>query len=151
MMVKKGDARAYHYRGNNGSKPYWRDVGDLSAYWEAHMELIGYDNDILNFSPVAGLTHLPFSRKDIIRRVNIEDYTVFQSSIAHTAQIGNAVIKNSIVCPGVKVEDGVIINNSVLLDGAKVAAGVDISDSLVMPKTKVFSGGQGSIMMSRLF
>ena len=145
MMVKKGDARAFQYKDNNGSKPYWRDVGDLSAYWQAHMELIKNDHDLLNFSPVAGLKQLPFSRKDIILKHDIETYKVFQSSIAHTAHIGHAVIKNSIVCPGVRVEDGVNISNSVLLDGSKVAAGVDISDSLVMPRTRVFSKGQYNI------
>jgi glucose-1-phosphate adenylyltransferase len=143
-MVEHHEARAFHYRENNISTPYWRDVGDLLAYWQAQMELIENDNDLLNFSPIAGLRQLPFSKKDIVWKYYNTNHKVVRSSIAHTARIGRAVIKNSVVCPGVKVEDGVNIKNSVLLDGSEVAAGVDLSGRLVMPSSKVVSAAQGS-------
>ncbi len=82
--------------------PYWRDVGDLLAYWQAQMELIENDNDLLNFSPIAGLRQLPFSKKDIVWKYYNTNHKVVRSSIAHTARIGRAVITNSVVCPGVK-------------------------------------------------
>ncbi len=138
-MVRQRDVRAFHYGENSNSTPYWRDVGDLSAYWQAQMELIENDNDLLNFSPIAGLSQLPFSKKDIVWKYYNANHRVVRSSIANSAQIGRAVIKDSIVCPGVKIEDGVHIQNSVLLDGSVVSAGVDLSGRLVMPSVKVLS------------
>ena len=144
-MVEHRHARAFHYRNEDDSTPYWRDVGDLSAYWQAQMEVIENDSDLLNFYPIAGLRHLPFSKKDIIWKYYNTDHKVVRSSIAHTAWIGRAVVTNSVLCPGVKIEDGAHINNSVLLDGAEVAAGVGLSGCLVMPRSKVLSADQSRI------
>ncbi len=146
-MVEHREARGFHYRENDNSTPYWRDVGDLSAYWQAQMELIENDFDLFNFSPVAGLRQLPFSKKDIVWKYYNTNHKVVRSSIAHTARIGRAVITNSVLCPGVKIEDGAHIQNSVLLDGSEVAAGVDLSGCLVMPSSKIFSAAQVTITM----
>ena len=146
-MVGHRQARAFHFRENDNSIPYWRDVGDLSAYWQAQMELIENDIDLLNFSPIAGLRQLPFSQKDIIWKYYTSNHKVVRSSVAHSARIGRAVVTNSVLCPGVKIEDGAHIQNSVLLDGSEVAAGVDLSGCLVMPSSKIFTAAQGSIAM----
>jgi glucose-1-phosphate adenylyltransferase len=147
VMVEDREARAFHFRENNNSTPYWRDVGDLSAYWQAQMELIENEFDFLNFSPIAGLKQLPFSRKDIIWKYYGNNHKVVRSSIAHSACIGRAVITNSVLCPGVKIEDGAHIHNSVVLDGSEIAAGVDLSGCLVMPSSKILSADYGSITM----
>ena len=146
-MVEQREARAFHYREDDNSIPYWRDVGDLAAYWQAQMELIENDIDLFNFSPIAGLRQLPFSKKDIIWKYYNTNHKVVRSSIAHTARIGRAVITNSVLCPGVRIEDGAHIQNSVLLDGSEVAAGVDLSGCLVMPRSKILSADQSSIMI----
>jgi len=146
-MVEHREARAFHNRNNDNSTPYWHDVGDLSAYWQAQMELIENDIDLLNFSPIAGLRQLPFSKKDIIWKYYNTNHKVIRSSIAHTARIGRAVITNSVLCPGVKVDDGAHIQNSVLLDGSEVAAGVDLSGCLIMPRSKILSADQVRMTM----
>ena len=144
-MVEDHEARAFHFRETDNSTPYWRDVGDLSAYWQAQMELIENDIDLFNFSPVAGLSQLPFSRKDIIWKYYNTNHKVVRSSVAHSARIGRAVVTNSVLCPGVKIEDGARIKNSVLLDGSEIAAGVDLSGCLVMPRSKISAAAQVSI------
>ena len=141
-MVKDREARAFHFRENDNSTPYWRDVGDLSAYWQAQMELIENEFDFLNFSPIAGLKQLPFSQKDIIWKYYDTHHKVVRSSVADTARIGRAVITNSVLCPGVKIEDGAHIHNSVLLDGSEIAAGVNFTDCLVLPSSKILSATQ---------
>jgi len=111
------------------------------------MELVENGSDLLNFSPIAGLRQLPFSKKDIIWKYYNTNHKVIRSSIAHTARIGRAVITNSVLCPGVKVDDGAHIQNSVLLDGSEVAAGVDLSGCLIMPRSKILSADQVRMTM----
>ena len=33
-------------------KPYWRDVGTLQAYWQAHMELISHESEMTLYNPM---------------------------------------------------------------------------------------------------
>ena len=49
MLVERGEAQVYDFGENEvpGATPrdegYWRDVGTLDAFWEAHMDLISID------------------------------------------------------------------------------------------------------------
>src|SRR5207244_1291266 len=38
--VKGNDVAAYAFTDATGGPGYWRDVGTLDAYWQAHMELL---------------------------------------------------------------------------------------------------------------
>ena len=112
---------AYEYNG------YWKDVGTLSSYWEANMELI-----------------------DIIPEFNLyeEFWKIYTKSdnqppqyIADTAQIERCIIgdgseiygrvRNCVIGPEVIVEEGAEVYDSILMQGAVIKKGTKIYKSII--------------------
>lgn len=100
---------AYEYNG------YWKDVGTLSSYWEANMELI-----------------------DIIPEFNLyeEFWKIYTNSGSLPPQYvsENSVVERSIICNGADIYGEV--HNSIIGAGVTVGKGTVIRDSIVMSDTK---------------
>ena len=104
---------------------YWRDVGNLSEYHEAHMDAL------------AGLVQLEFEGE---RRsgVIVEDEAKIdganfrgQNIVAHGSIIEDgAMLTNSIVGANCHIESGAVIENSILWDGVRVGRGAHTSNAV---------------------
>ena len=91
---------------------YWRDVGTIKAYFDAHMDLLGkkpvfeLDNPLWPIYP---------SRHDVpgskILRADIRN-----SLISEGVTIYNAKIKNSVIRSGVMIEDNVSIEDCIIME-----------------------------------
>jgi glucose-1-phosphate adenylyltransferase len=119
--VERGRAYSYPLPG------YWRDVGTIEAYWQSHMDLLEQEPPlklddsswpILTF----GVQRLP-ARID--RQARIEN-----SLIAPGCRIRGQVI-NSVLAPGVVVEEGAVVRNSIVFNDTSIEAGAQIAYSIV--------------------
>ncbi len=121
---------------------YWRDVGTIQAYWEANMDML---------NPESGLT----PQKWQIRTNTEADGSMFDRPPArytNTAKVTNSMIStgcvikgeviNSILSPGVRVEEGAIIKDSILFKDCIVRKGAQV-DLVVSDKRVEF--GEGSV------
>ncbi len=108
-------------------KDYWKDVGTIESYWQAHMDLLGEE-------PELDLQ----DRNWIIYSVNpnrppqylSEDAEVDNSMINKGTQIMGKV-KNSVLFYGVKVAQGAVVEDSVILPNTRVSSGAKIKNSIV--------------------
>jgi len=108
-------------------KDYWKDVGTIKSYWQAHMDLLGEDPE-LNLQ----------DRNWIIYSVNpnrppqylSEDAVVDNSMINKGTQIMGTV-KNSVLFYGVKIAQGAVVKDSVLLPNTRIGSGAKIKNSIV--------------------
>ena len=100
---------AYEYNG------YWKDVGTLSSYWEANMELI-----------------------DIIPEFNLyeEFWKIYTNPGFLPPQYisEQSVVERSIICNGTDIYGEV--HNSIIGSGVTVGKGTVIRDSIVMSDTR---------------
>lgn len=112
-LVSEGAVRAYPFPG------YWRDIGLIESYYQAHLDLVG--------RPAAF---------DLFR----DRWTIHtRSEERPPARIGpRAVIDQSLICHGCRVEGTVI--RSVLSPGVRVAAGAVVRDSVILTDTVIGSG-----------
>lgn len=62
--------------------------------------------------------------------------------VSRMARIGGATIENSVIAPGVTVEDGAFISHSVLLDGSIVHRNASISGIVLEPLATIPEGGR---------
>lgn len=92
---------------------YWRDIGNLQEYHEAHM-------DVLAGSVNIELEDLTSDGHPALRGKNL---IALEAKIDHTARVANSVIG-----PGCEIEPGAIVENSVLWKGTKVGAGASVSN-----------------------
>lgn len=105
-MLARGDkVLAYTFEG------YWRDVGTLEAYWQANMELLNEHQGLQIYD--RGWTIFTRS-EERPPAVLGQDAQVERSVISHGCQIKGQVI-NSILSPGVVVEEGAVVKDSIIM------------------------------------
>ena len=120
---------AYDFLTNEvpGSKPheeqgYWRDVGTIGAYWQAHMDLLGaaplFDLDnpqwpILTAAYGGPATH-------------VIGGDITDSLIGEGCHIANATVRRSILGRGVRIEPGAVVEESIVMDHTVVGRGAHL-------------------------
>lgn len=124
-LIKKHRVMAYNFRHNTvpGIKPYeergyWRDVGTLETYWQAHMDMVGSTPllDLRNQDwPI--LTDTFDGPTASFARATIEDSLVGQGSL-----IIDSRIRRSVIGRYVHVEHGAEIEECIILDGARIGS-----------------------------
>ena len=136
-----GLARAHALEG------YWRDVGTVSAYWEAHRDFIQEQPPLDLDDPswpirTRGGRH---SAARLLRGAVVED-----NLISGGTRVGGEV-RGSVLAPGVVVEKGARVVDSVLLPGARVRAGATVTRSVLDDGVEIGEsatvGGDGDITL----
>jgi glucose-1-phosphate adenylyltransferase len=126
--VADGRAYAYAYalRGTGAlARPYWRDIGTLQAYWQAHMELLGP-------APLMTLDDPSWP----LGRCNVAPTKI----AATAATAAGGTIEDSIVAAGCNIAGKVV--RSVLSEDVEVSHGAVIVDSVVLPGAFVGAGSR---------
>jgi glucose-1-phosphate adenylyltransferase len=128
MLVGQGAAQAYNFLENEvpGADPrdtgYWRDVGTLDSYFEAHLDLCAV-HPIFNLYndqwPI--LTHVPSQPP---------------AKFVHDSgdRVGRAI--NSVVSNGVIVSGGLVVD-SVLSPGVRVNSWSRVERAVIMHNTRI--------------
>jgi glucose-1-phosphate adenylyltransferase len=133
-FVSQGEAGVYDFTLNNipGStdrdRTYWRDVGTIDSFYEAHMDLI---------SPMP-VFNLYNSQWPIYTRQSISPPAKFVRGEGNT--VGTAL--DSIVASGVVISGGVV-EGSVLSNDVYVGTSSRVLDSVLMDKVTV---GEGAVV-----
>ena len=115
---------------------YWRDVGTIESYWDAHMDLLAA-NPSLNLEEAdlklrtAGAIMPParFGRAAVVR----------DSLISPAAHINGEVFR-SVISPGVVVEAGAVVRDSILQHRCVVRAGATVDRSILDKEVTVGRG-----------
>ncbi len=128
MLVGQGRAQAYNFLENEvpGSEPrdtgYWRDVGTLDSYFEAHLDLCA----------VHPIFNLYNDRWPILTYVPSQPPAKFVHDSGD--RVGRAI--NSVVSNGVVVSGGLVLD-SVLSPGVRVNSWSRVERSVIMHNTRI--------------
>ncbi|MFF0264350.1 glucose-1-phosphate adenylyltransferase [Kribbella sp. NPDC004536] len=123
MLVAEGKAGVYDFQENDvpgaldRDRSYWRDVGSLDSYHEAHMDLV-------SIQPVFNLYN--------------NDWPIFTShpQLPGAKFTDNATVGESIVCQG-SIVSGAHVDHSVLGSNVIVSAGADLQNCVIMDNCKI--------------
>jgi glucose-1-phosphate adenylyltransferase len=146
MMVKRGmRVFAYPFGG------YWVDVGTVSSYWQAHMDLLVATPPI-DLNDRSWVIH---TRTEERPPVWIESgASVVDSLITDGCRISSgARIERSVLSPGVMVETGAVIRESVVLTGSRIEANALVERAIVEKHVwvgagaKIGSAAQGVVLI----
>lgn len=124
---QKGNAYVYEYTG------YWKDVGTLSSYWEANMELIDIVPDFNLYEEFWRI----YTRNDSLPPQYISDNAKIERSIVSEGCDVRGTIANSVVSSNVKVGDGAEINDSIIMTGCKIGKGAKINKAIIAEDTVI--------------
>jgi glucose-1-phosphate adenylyltransferase len=140
-QTRDGLARAHAFRG------YWRDVGTVPSYWQAHQDFLSTEPP-LDLDDPRWPVHTRGGLHSAARV--LLDSAVDNSLISGgTRVLGN--VHGSVLSPGVVVEAGATVVDSVLLPGARVRAGATVTravlDDGVVVGERASVGGDGEITL----
>ena len=134
-LLKEGESLfAYDFAKNTipGVKPYeeegyWRDVGTIKAFWDAHQDMLG---DEPPFDVNNDKWPIRASRNDL-PAMKVMGGEIANSIIAEGTVIGRAKIENSIIRRGVVIEEGVEIKDSIIMDHVVLKKGCKLNNTIV--------------------
>lgn len=137
-LVEAGSAYCYDFMDNEvpGENPqthYWRDVGTLDAYHEAHMDLVKPlpDFDLYNDKwPI----HTMVRTMPPPKIVAVGKYGaghIADTMLSNGVILSGATVSRSVLSPGVRVAGGAKIEDSILLDDVTVGEGAVIRRAVI--------------------
>lgn len=133
MLTDRGVAQLYdfddnHVPGETGrDHGYWRDVGTLDAYYEAHMDLIS-DHPVFNLYnrrwPI-------YTHSGQLPPAKFVAGGIAGESIVSPGCVISGQVTGSVLSPGVVVEAGAVVQGSVLHDNVRVGRGAVVRGAVL--------------------
>jgi len=119
--VREDHVAAYAFVNEHGEPGYWRDVGTLEAYWQAHMELLSAEPPIELFDPAWPIITLPeqLPPAKLLYTAGREGF-VANSLLAGGVVVRGATVTNSVLARNVHVAEGTLLDEAVALPGARI-------------------------------
>jgi glucose-1-phosphate adenylyltransferase len=120
---------AYNFADNRvpGTKPYeeqgyWRDVGTLDAYFDAHRDVLGLEPCFDAFNPQWPVysSHYqgPTAR---VMGGDLDNVLLGAATIIRGAKIRNSILRREVVVePGAQIEDSIVMDYACIGSGAKL-------------------------------
>src|SRR6516165_4384900 len=139
MLVDRGEAQVFDFA--NSSVPgvserehgYWRDIGTLDAYYEAHMDLISPDPTFNLYNrdwPILKQPDRLPPAKFVFDEPGRTGLAV-DSMICSGVIVSGGAVRRSVLSPEVVVRQSAEVDGSVLLDGVDVGAGAVVRRAIV--------------------
>jgi len=140
-----GHARLYAYNFQENAVPgihpyeeagYWRDVGTIDAYWQAHMDLLGRTPRLDLANPRWPIYTAPYRGPS----ARVIAGTIEDSLLGEGCLVEDATVRRSILGRGVRVLPGATVEESILLDHTTVGAGARVR-RVIADRFNVIDGG----------
>ena len=139
MLMRDGLAQVYDFTANKvpgaepDDMPYWRDVGTLDSYFDAHMDLCA-PMPVFNLYndrwPI--LTHVP--SQPPAKFVHDERNRVGRAAdslVSNGVIVSGGLVRNSVLSPGVRVNSWARVERSVILDDTVIGRHAVVQDAII--------------------
>jgi glucose-1-phosphate adenylyltransferase len=146
MLTAQGQAEVYDFRDNDvpGVPPtdrergYWRDVGTLDAYYDAHQDLISVTPTFSLYNREWPILTNPGSLPPakVVNGASVPD-----SLISPGVIVSGSEVRESVLSPGVRVHDGSSVAGSVIAHGVVIGPGAVVRRA-ILDKNAVIGPGQ---------
>jgi glucose-1-phosphate adenylyltransferase len=149
-LVARGEAAVYDFRDNEvpggtlRDRGYWRDVGTLDSFYEAHLDLMSthpvfnlYNRDWPIFTdqpplPPAKTVHASEGRLGV----------ALDSLLSPGVIVSGGTVNRSVLSPGVRVHSWARVENSVLFEGVEVGQHAVVRNAIVDKNVVIPDGAE---------
>jgi glucose-1-phosphate adenylyltransferase len=139
MLAREGQAHVYDFADNeipgatDRDRGYWRDVGTLDSYYDAHMDLVSvhpvfnlYNRQWPIYTANSQLPPAKFVFEEPNRRGQALDSIVGAGVI-----ISGGTVRRSVISPGVFIESGALVEDSVIMDDVVIGEGAVVRRAII--------------------
>ncbi|MBB3036105.1 glucose-1-phosphate adenylyltransferase [Hoyosella altamirensis] len=146
MLVSRGEAAVYDFNDNHvpgateRDRGYWRDVGTIDAFYDAHMDLVS-PQPVFNLYnrrwPIRG------AAENLAPAKFVEGGIAQESVVGAGSVISASVVRQSVVSSNVIVDAGATVEGSVLMPGVRIGRGAIVRHAILDKNVVV---GEGAII-----
>jgi glucose-1-phosphate adenylyltransferase len=139
MLVRNGSAQAYDFTLNKvpgatmRDAGYWRDVGSLDSYFDAHMDLCAVEpvfNLYNEHWPIlSAVPSLPPAK--FVHEAGDRTGRAINSLVSNGVVVSGGLVRQSVLSPGVRVNSWATVERSVLLQNTKIGRHAVIKDAII--------------------
>jgi glucose-1-phosphate adenylyltransferase len=157
MLARDGTAHVYDYLENKvpgadgHDHGYWREMGTLDAYHDAHMDLCAvqpvfnlYNSRWPILTSVPSLPPAKFVFEDGDRTGQAVDSVVSNGVI-----VSGGLVRGSVLSPGVRVDSWARVERSVILHNTRVGRHAVVRDAILDKNVRVLEGATVGVDIER--
>ncbi len=129
-------------RANRNVVPYWRDVGTLDAYWEAHMDLVAVVPrfDLYDRAWPIHTYYEPWPPAKTVLDEPWRTGSAVNSLLSPGCIVSGAQSVRSILSPAVRLHSTAYVEESVLLDWVEVGRGARVRRAIIDKGVRIPEG-----------
>jgi glucose-1-phosphate adenylyltransferase len=157
MLVEKQTANVYDFADNvvpgstERDRHYWRDVGTLDSFYDAHMDLIAIHPifNLYNFEWPIYTDYNPWPPAKFVHGWQERVGRAVGSMVSPGAVISGSLVENSVVSPNVKVHSWAHVSGSVLMEGVDVGRHAVVRNAILDKNVVVPEGAEIGVDLER--
>jgi glucose-1-phosphate adenylyltransferase len=151
MLVERGEAEVYDFADNDvpgvteRDRGYWRDVGTLDAYYDAHMDLISVHPvfNLYNRKWPILTWHQPLPpAKFVFEDGEGRTGHALDSMVSAGVVVSGGTVRRSIVSPNTRVHSGALVEGAVLMHDIDIGRGAVVRNAIIDKNVIVPEGAQ---------
>ena len=150
MLVGQGSAQVYDFAANEvpgateRDRGYWRDVGTLDSYFDAHMDLCDV-HPVFNLYnerwPI--LTHVPSQPPaKFVHDSGDRIGRALDSLVSNGVVVSGGLVRESVLSPGVRVNSWSRVERSVILHNTVIGRHAVVRDAIIDKNVEVPEGAE---------
>jgi glucose-1-phosphate adenylyltransferase len=112
---------------------YWKDVGTLEAYWQANLELTNPMPDLNLYDEEWKL----FTRSEEKPPVKFGKNGGTEKSLISNGAVINGKVENSVISPGVYIEEGAVVKDSVIFNDTIIRKGTVVEKAIIDKEVEI--------------
>jgi glucose-1-phosphate adenylyltransferase len=144
-FVEDGGAYVYDFKSNDvpGStdrdRDYWRDVGTIDSFYDAHMDLISIHPvfNMYNYEWPIYTSYGPYPPAKFVHGVQGRIGEALNSAISPGVVVSGARVHGSIISPNVKIHSYASVDDSVIMDGVEIGRNCQVRRSIMDKNVRV--------------
>ncbi|MDN5796301.1 MAG: glucose-1-phosphate adenylyltransferase [Intrasporangium sp.] len=149
-FVARGDAGVYDFKDNevpgatDRDRGYWRDVGTLDSYYDAHMDLVSVHPvfNLYNYEWPMYTQHAPYPPAKFVHGTGDRVGDALNSAVSPGVVISGAHAYTSVLSPLVHLHSYASVQGSVLLDNVRVGRHAQIRRAIIDKNVVVPEGAE---------
>jgi glucose-1-phosphate adenylyltransferase len=134
MFVEKGTANVYDFGRNevpgatDRDRGYWRDVGTIDSYYDAHMDLISV-HPIFNLYNAEWPIHTQLPPLPPAKFV--QNGSARESMIGAGSILSGCSVERSVIATNVRIHSGATVSGSVIMAGTDIGRGAVVRNAIL--------------------
>jgi glucose-1-phosphate adenylyltransferase len=157
MLVERGEAEVYDFADNDvpgatdRDRAYWRDVGTIDAYYDAHLDLISVHPvfNLYNYAWPILSWHEPLPPAKFVFDQDGRRGQALDSMVSAGVIVSGGTVRRSILSPRVKVNAGALVEGSVVMHDVQVGPGAVVRNAIIDKNVVVPEGARVGVELER--